>query len=176
MNDQRSPVLYVIVTGATPANEVGELVAYAQADGWDVCVIASPNGYRFIDADALAALTGHPVRSQFKEPGTLDVLPPPDAVIAAPITANSLAKWSLGIADTLPVGMLVEAVGRGLPVVAVPYAKPELLRFPALRDAVGKLSEWGVTVVDSGDAEPDTVGWGTAWKALLAHPALSSGK
>jgi hypothetical protein len=62
--------------------------------------------------------TGHPVRSEYKEPGEPDVLPPADAMIAAPVTCNSLAKWAAGISDTLPLGLLVEAVGKRMPVVA----------------------------------------------------------
>lgn len=42
-------MLYAIVTGAPPAATIGELVKLAQADGWDVCVVASPNGARFIE-------------------------------------------------------------------------------------------------------------------------------
>ncbi|MEV6427245.1 flavoprotein [Nocardia sp. NPDC051463] len=90
---ERTRVLYAIVTGASPADTIGELVELAQADSWDVCVVASPNGARFIDAEALAAQTGYPVRSEFKAPGTGDLLPPADAIIAAPLTSNSLAKW-----------------------------------------------------------------------------------
>lgn len=79
MNDQGEPVLYAIVTGSPAARDVGKLVALAQADGWDVCVVASPDGRRFIDTEQLAAQTGHIVRSQYKEPGTgesyLDLFP-----------------------------------------------------------------------------------------------------
>jgi phosphopantothenoylcysteine synthetase/decarboxylase len=92
MNSNGSPVRYAIVTGAPAAQDVGELVRLAQRDGWDVWVIASPDGTRFIDAEALATMTGHPVRSRYQEPGAPDVLPPADAMIAAPITCNSLAK------------------------------------------------------------------------------------
>ncbi len=113
--NNRAPVLYAIVTGARVAESVGKLVDLAQADGWDVCVIASPNGRRFVDADALAVKTGHPVRSEYKHPDAPDVLPPAQGIIVAPITSNSLAKWAAGISDTLPLGLLVEAVGLGLP-------------------------------------------------------------
>src|SRR5689334_141307 len=74
---ERTQVLYAIVTGAPPAATIGELVKLAQADGWDVCVVASPNGARFIDTEAVATQTGHPVRSEFKQPGTDDLLPAP---------------------------------------------------------------------------------------------------
>ncbi|WP_324190249.1 flavoprotein [Nocardia cyriacigeorgica] len=160
-------MLYAIVTGASPADTIGELVELAQADGWDVCVIASPNGARFIDSAALAAQTGHPVRSEFKDPGTDDLLPPPDAIIAAPLTTNSMAKWATGIGDTLPLALLVEAVGAGLPVVAIPHAKQEQMNFPAIQDARDRLAEWGVRfvrVADNADAGP--LPWMAALKAL----------
>ncbi|WP_433198674.1 hypothetical protein ACQP1G_04585 [Nocardia sp. CA-107356] len=61
----------------------------------------------------------------------------------------------------LPVELLVEAVGLELPVVAVPFINRALLSFPAVREAVRKLSEWGVTMViedplhePEGDSDP----------------------
>ncbi|WP_225731589.1 MULTISPECIES: flavoprotein [unclassified Nocardia] len=181
MNDQGSPVLYAIVTGSPAARDVGELVDLAQADGWDVCVIASPDGRRFIDVDALVAQTGHPVRTQYKDPGTPDVLPPADAMIAAPITCNSLAKWAAGISDTLPLGLLVEAVGLALPVVAVPFSSRAHLSFPAIQNAMRSLSDWGVTVLGDDTHEPGSdeipiLPWDKAWQALHANPRLTIDK
>ncbi|MFD7658462.1 flavoprotein [Actinosynnema sp. NPDC059797] len=182
MNDNGQPVLYAIVTGSPAARDVGKLVDLAQADGWDVCVIASPDGRRFIDADALAAKTGHAVRSRYKEPEAPDVLPPADAMIAAPITCNSLAKWAAGISDTLPLGLLVEAVGKGQPVVAMPFSNWAQISFPAIQDAMRKLTDWGVTVLVGDEVykqhEPGTgtdyvrlFPWHLAWRAALEHPS-----
>ncbi|MBF6087188.1 hypothetical protein IU507_09390 [Nocardia cyriacigeorgica] len=88
------------MTGAGRAGDVGELVTLAQADGCDVCVLASPSGARFIDAEALATQTGYAVQSEFKVPGTKDLLQPPDGVGAAPLATSSMAKWAAGISDT----------------------------------------------------------------------------
>ncbi|WP_051161323.1 flavoprotein [Nocardia brevicatena] len=184
MNDQGSPILYAIVTGSPAARDIGKLVDLAQADGWDVCVIASPDGCRFIDVDALTAKTGHVVRSQYKEPDAPDVLPPADGMIVAPITCNSLAKWAAGVSDTLPLGLLVEAVGKGLPVVAMPFSNWAQISFPAIQEAMRKLSEWGVTMLVGDEVykqhEPGTgenyihrFPWRMAWNALLEHPSLS---
>ncbi|WP_280409382.1 flavoprotein [Nocardia brasiliensis] len=178
MNEQGRPVLYAIVTGSSVARDVGTLVDLAQVDGWEVCVIASPDGLRFIDADGLAARTGHVVRSQYKEPEAPDALPPADGLIVAPITANSLAKWSAGILDTLPLGLLVEAVGLRLPVVAVPFANRALISFPPIGEAIRKLSEWGVTVLAEDPPHEPATGaqaaagfpWAGAWQSLLQHP------
>ncbi|MEV6274476.1 flavoprotein [Nocardia sp. NPDC051832] len=181
MNEHGRPVLYAIATGATAARDIGNLVDIAQADGWEVCVIASPAGRKFIDVEKLERKSGYPVRSEYKEPGSPDLLPPADAVIVAPITANSLAKWAAGISDTLPLGLLVEAVGKGLPVVAVPFSNRALLEFPAVQEAIGRLADWGVIVVGGSDIdEPYEPGegaehipmfpWTRTWQALLTHP------
>ena len=175
MNEQGQHVVYAIVTGSSPARDVGALVELAQADGWDVCVVASPEGRRFIDVDDLAARTGHPVRSEYKDPDAPDVLPPADAMIAAPITCNSLAKWAAGISDTLPLGMLVEAVGKRQPVVAMPFSNQAQLSFPAIQEAMRTLSDWGVTVLVPEDVHEQSVRlfpWRLAWQALLEHPWL----
>ena len=67
-------VLYVIACGAPPARHVSRLIEPAQKAGWDVCLLVTPSATMFIDSAALEKLTGHPVRSEYKEPGTPDVL------------------------------------------------------------------------------------------------------
>ena len=62
----RRGVLYLIVCGAPPARDANRLVQLARAEGWDVCVIATPSARSFIDSPALEAATGHPVRSEYK--------------------------------------------------------------------------------------------------------------
>ncbi|MFF2550080.1 flavoprotein [Nocardia sp. NPDC058058] len=169
MNDHGVPVLYAIVTGSSRASEIAALVDMARGDGWQVCVIASPSGRRFIDAEALAAATGWPVRSEYKDPGTPDLLPPADAMIVAPLTGNSVAKWAVGISDTLALGLLIEATGDGKPVVAVPYSSPGQLNFAPIKRALRILAESGVTIVP---AEPGAaLPLSAAWRAVLEHPA-----
>jgi phosphopantothenoylcysteine synthetase/decarboxylase len=147
----RHRVLYLIVCGATVARNIGQLVSYAHRDGWEVCVVASPDGRKFIDVPAVAAQTGHPVRSFFKNPGEPDMLPSPDAVICAPATVNTITKWAAGIADTLALGLLVECLGKGLPMVAVPYTNAAMARHPAFEEAIGRLRGWGVTMLYGDD-------------------------
>lgn len=144
-------VIYLIVCGASVARNVGQLVSYAHRDGWDVCVVASPDGRKFIDVPAVAAQTGYPVRSFYKNPGEPDMLPAPDAVICAPATVNTVTKWAAGIADTLALGLLVESLGKGLPIVAVPFTNEAMARHPAFGEAIERLRGWGVTVLYGDD-------------------------
>jgi phosphopantothenoylcysteine decarboxylase len=144
-------VLYVLVCGSPIARDVGVLVDLAQRDGWEVCVITTPDGRKFIDAAALHAQTGHPVRSYYKNPGDEDLLPPADAMIVAPATVNTVNKWAAGITDTLVLGLLVEGYGFGIPTVVVPYTNKVMAMHPALHDSIAKLRNWGVHVLHGDD-------------------------
>ncbi|MFC4059524.1 flavoprotein [Planomonospora corallina] len=141
------PVLYVIACGGRPAGELPDLVTHAQQEGWTVCVVATPSGTKFIDSARLAELTGYPVRSDYKRPEDPDVLPPADAMAVVPATFNTMNKWAQGISDTLALGLLNEALGLGLPIVAVPWPNVALARHPAFGNSVALLREWGVKVV-----------------------------
>jgi phosphopantothenoylcysteine synthetase/decarboxylase len=139
--------VYVIACGGRPAGQLADFVSFAQAHGWDVCVILTPDGTKFADAGRLAELTGHPVRVQYKHPDEPDVLPPPDALVIAPATFNTINKLASGISDTLALGLLNEAIGLGLPVLAAPWPSAHLARHPAFPRSVAALREWGVTVI-----------------------------
>ncbi len=149
-----SRVLYVITCAAPPAREVAKLVVGAQSRGWDVCVIATPQAPRFMDVTAIEKLTGHPVRSEYKEPSAPDVLPPPDAIAVAPATFNTINKWAAGISDTLALGLLTEAIGKRLPVVALPFTNRLHAAHPAFDENIGRLRSWGVRVLYGPEVYP----------------------
>ncbi len=142
-------VLYVIACGCSSAFLTEGLVRQAQAAGWDVCLIATPSGRTFLNLPQLAALTGHPVRSEYKQPDEPDLLPRADAIVVFPASFNTLNKWALGINDTLEVGLLCEYTGLQSPIVAVPCFKTGsgLDTHPAFRRSVRMLRRYGVTVL-----------------------------
>jgi phosphopantothenoylcysteine synthetase/decarboxylase len=150
----RYRVLYAVVCGSPAARDVGKLVALAQAQGWDVCVVATPDALKFIDVPRLAELSGHPVRHHYKWPGEPDLLPAPDGIIVAPATVNTINKWAAGIADTLALGLIVEAVGAGLPIVAVPFTNAVMAAHPAFAVSIANLRSWGVVVLYGDDVIP----------------------
>jgi phosphopantothenoylcysteine synthetase/decarboxylase len=140
-------VLYVITCGSPVARDVGRLVSLAQKASYEVCVVPTPEGRKFLDVPALAEQTGHPVRSFYKQPDEPDLLPPADAFVVAPATVNTINKWAAGITDTLALGLLVEAYGMGLPIVAMPYTNDRMARFPAFQENIAKLSDWGIRMI-----------------------------
>jgi phosphopantothenoylcysteine synthetase/decarboxylase len=156
----RRGVLYLIVCGAPPARDAGRLVQLAQDDGWEVCLIATPSGRAFIDPAALEGATGHPIRSDYKQPDEADVLPPPDAIVVAPATFNTINKWAAGISDTLALGLLTEAIGKRLPVVALPFVNAAQAEHPAFQGSIDRLRAAGVQLLYGPDVlelhEPGT--------------------
>ena len=147
-------VLYVIACAAPPARNVGRLIEAAQRGDWDVCLLMTPSAAKFLDLPVLERLTGHPVRSDYKSPGEPDVLPSPDAVIVAPATVNTINKWSAGICDTLPLGILVEGIGKKLPMIVLPFTNSAHAAHPAFGESIARLRSWGVGVLYGHDVYP----------------------
>jgi phosphopantothenoylcysteine synthetase/decarboxylase len=145
-------VLYVLVTGGQPAREVEPFVVRALAGSWDVCVVATPSGLKFLDVARLVELTGHPVRAEYKRPEEPDVLPPADAFVLAPATFNTVNKLAAGISDTLVLGLVNEGLGAGKPILLAPFPNRELARHPAFAASLAALRSWGVRVLFDDDA------------------------
>lgn len=156
-------VLYIIPCGAGPAPLVGRLVERAQARGWDVWMAPTPAAMGFLDAPALAELTGHPVRERYRLPGEAGKLPPADAVIVAPATYNTINKWAGGIADTHALGLLAELTPSGVPIVVLPFVNASLAANRVFRQSVAELRDSDVTVL---------LGEG----AFVPHPAGTGGE
>ncbi|MFD9486213.1 flavoprotein [Streptomyces sp. NPDC059991] len=87
------------------------------------------------------------MRHQYKLPSQDDVLPPPDALLVAPLTSNTLAKWATAVSDTLALGLITEGIGLGLPIVALPHWKSAQGAHPAIARHVDVLRDAGVTVL-----------------------------
>ncbi|MER5911328.1 flavoprotein [Streptomyces sp. NPDC001982] len=153
------PFLYVVVCAAGIATGVGELIAAAQKRDWEVGVIATPvAAASFFDVDAVRARTGRPVRSAWRTPADPRPFPPPDAVVVAPATFNTVNKWSAGIADTLALGTLCEAYGLGVPIAVLPCVADALAAHPAYQESLIRLRGMGVRFGEPYSGEPDEDG------------------
>jgi hypothetical protein len=146
-------VLYVVACAAPPALHIGVLLEQAAERGWDACLIVTPTAGRWLadQAGELAAATGHPVRSSYKLPGEPDVLPPPDAIVVAPATSNTINKWAAGISDNLALGLITEAIGKGVPLVALPCVNDAQAAHPAFARSAWDLRDAGVSLITRAD-------------------------
>jgi len=160
-------VAYVIACSAPPVLDLSRFLAMLGKQNWTSYVILTPTAATWVDVGALADTGGYPVRTEPRTPGDPDPLPPADIVIVAPLTFNSLNKWAAGISDTLALGLLNEALGLGVPIIAAPCIKEALQRHPAYPWSVDRLRSAGVTVLD-----PNQVVVSTAAGPVLDWPLV----
>jgi phosphopantothenoylcysteine synthetase/decarboxylase len=64
------------------------------------------------------------------------------------LTFNSANKMAAGIMDTAASGVLCDALGAGIPVVAVPMVNDRLWGHPAWASTLRVLADAGVRLVD----------------------------
>lgn len=144
--------MYLVVSAAPPVLRIEEFIGALHEAKWTVVVIATPTAATWVDLDTLAATTGSLIRVHPRPPREQESLPRADAVVAAPMTFNSINKWAAGISDTLALGVLNEMIGTDVAVLAVPCVKPVLRKHPAYNDSIARLTGIGVSIMD-----PDSV-------------------
>jgi phosphopantothenoylcysteine synthetase/decarboxylase len=138
------PFLYIVVCAAGVADDVDQLIRYAQQEGWGTGVVATPNALPLIDQQALEELTGYPIRSAWRTPAQPRPLPPADVIVVAPATLSTITKWAAGHADTLALGILTEAYGLGIPTAVLPYINKAQTAQPAYSRSRRDLEQMGV--------------------------------
>lgn len=137
------PCLYLVASAAPPVLGIMEVVELLQQDGWVVCLLATPTAALWVDVGAIATATGCLVRSEDRAPHEDDRLPRADAVLAAPLTFNTINKWAAGMSDNLALGVLNEVLGAEVPILAVPCVKPGLRAHPAYLPSLARLERQG---------------------------------
>jgi Flavoprotein len=115
-----------------------------------VAITLTPTAAQWLDAigeiDRLTAATGIPVRIRPRLPGEPSPHPKADVIVAAPASANTIAKLALGIADNQAMTVLCESVG-STPVVVFPRVNAAHARHPAWRHHLEALRRAGVQLV-----------------------------
>lgn len=171
-----SRVLYLLASAAPPVFHIAEPIQTAQAAGWDVCLGLTPTAARWLGdrLPELEDLTGHPVRSGYKLPGEPDVWPPAAVAVVAPATFNTVNSWALGLTGNFIVGFVAEAIGKAIPLVAMPCVNAAFVQHPQFDRSVETLRSAGVTVLyGEGGFVPNRPGEGSP-EAYPWHLALQA--
>jgi phosphopantothenoylcysteine synthetase/decarboxylase len=145
-------VAYLVLSGAATAARCPELLRGLVALGFPtVIAIPTPNASRVIAPRELADVPGAQVVESYFD-AAIRPRPPRGVVLFAPCGFNSLNKLAHGIADTLALSVVAEAIGRGTPVIVGPSLNQPLLDHPMARTSLATLAGWGVTIVPMVDA------------------------
>lgn len=174
------------VSGGIAAYKAAELVRELQRQGAEVHVVMTDAACRFVQPLTFAALTGYKViTSLWDDSGTADPNAEQngidhiaeaqwgDALVVAPATANTLAKFAHGIADDFLSTMYLAATA---PVLVAPAMNVNMWNHPATQANIEVLRQRGVRVIEpgSGDLACGMVGAGRmAEPEEIAKVALS---
>ena len=152
------------VSGGIAAYKAAELVRSLQRQALEVHVVMTQAACRFIQPLTFAALTGHRViTSLWEDPiaaedaaadeNGIDHIAEAqwaDALVVAPATANTLARFAQGIADDFLTTMYLATTS---PVLVAPAMNVNMWNHPATRSNVEILRRRGVRVIEPGKVE-----------------------
>ncbi|MFP6640010.1 MAG: bifunctional phosphopantothenoylcysteine decarboxylase/phosphopantothenate--cysteine ligase CoaBC [Myxococcota bacterium] len=148
--------ILVAVSGGIAAFKVPELVRSLQREGHEVRCAATPAALRFVSPLTLQALTGEAVRSALFDPseeGEIDhirLADWADLVIAAPATADLLARMAHGLADDLVTAILLATRAQ---VLVAPAMNVNMWTHAATQANLEILRARGVQVIGPGMGE-----------------------
>jgi len=140
-------VAYLVLSGTTTAARCPELLHELVRLGFStVIAIPTPNASRVVAPRELADVGGAQVVQSYFDLA-IRPRPPRGVVLFAPCSFNSLNKLAHGIADSLALSVVAEAIGRKTPVIVGPSLNAPLLDHPVAQVSLERLPSWGVTIV-----------------------------
>src|SRR5919201_6883818 len=142
------------VTGGIAAYKACELCRLLVKQGHDIVPLVTSDAERFVTAETFRALARRP-------PGE-DVfahLQRADALVIAPLTANTLAKLAHGLADNV---LTEAALAHRGPVLVAPAMNPRMWSHPATQANIDTLQGHGICLVgpDAGETAEGECGRG----------------
>jgi phosphopantothenoylcysteine synthetase/decarboxylase len=168
-----------VVCGAPLASRAVDIAAELLDAGWRVQVLTTPAAGQWVDEEAIADVIGQGSRKELRSPDQPKSRERASAIVVAPMTFNSIGKLAAGIADTLAHSAMCEALGEGIPFVAVPMVNQYLAAHPAFNSHVHRLTVAGVkwvSLVDGTAGRFETVVSGTGDELVQGFdPACVSG-
>ncbi len=163
------PPTYLVVSGAATARRAPGLAAALLRRSPNLLVLLTPNAQHVVSPRELALVPGTRIVESYFDAAILP-RPPVGVVLVAPCSFNTLNKLAGGIADSLALSVVAEAIGRGTGVVVAVSVNDPLWAHPITAKSVATLRSWGVVVIDPA---PDANGYLTmaADDALLTAVA-----
>src|ERR1051325_9209298 len=129
-------VTYLVLSGTTTAARCPELLRGLVGLGFaTVIALPTPNASRVVALRELADVEGVQVVESYFDLA-IRPRPPYGVVLFAPCSFNSLNKLAHGIADSLALSVVAEAIGRGTPVIVGPSLNAPLLAHPERKSVV----------------------------------------
>ena len=148
----KSKILFQL-SGSIACFKACQLLSRLVQEGYDVEVVATKAALSFVGEATLEGLTGKRVHSDTFAPGEymnhIHLIRWADLAIVCPATANTLAKMAAGIGDDLLTTLFL-AHDFKKPYLIAPAMNTQMMIHPATQNAMTRLREWGVEILNAG--------------------------
>lgn len=141
------------VTGSIAAYKAADLASQLTKTGHEVHCVMTRSALEFITPLTLQTLSRQPVLVSLEDeknawkPGHIDLADKADLFLAAPVSANSLGNFALGLApDSL--SSIYLALPRSTPALLAPAMNGRMWDHPATRRNVAQLKADGCRFID----------------------------
>ncbi len=138
------------VCGGIAVYKAAELTRLLRKQGFLVRVAMTASAQQFVSPLTFQALSGNPVAtdlldaSQENAMGHINLAKWADMLVVAPATANSLAKFSHGLADDLVSTLYLAAT---CPIYLVPAMNQAMWHKPVTQDNMTRLKQQGAIII-----------------------------
>ncbi len=139
------------ITGGIAAYKAALIVRLLVQKGAEVRVVMTPMAKEFITPLTLSTLSRNPVLTEFFDTATgnwnshVDLGTWADAMLIAPVTANTLAKMVSGQADNLLITTYLSA---RCPVFLAPAMDLDMFAHPSTRENLARLKAYGNIIIE----------------------------
>ena len=176
MNGLADKRIVLGITGGIAAYKAAELTRLLVKAGAEVDVVMTEAATRFVGPVTFQALSGRPVWTglwdeQQRAMAHIDLTRGAAAILAAPATADFLARLAHGMADDL---LTTLCLARDCPLLVAPAMNRQMWENPATRRNVEQLAADGVVILGpaAGEQACGEVGDGRMLEAVELFDAL----
>ncbi len=144
------------ITGGIAAYKIPFLIRLLKKAGAEVRVVLTPYAKEFVTPLTLSVLSEQPVLSDFYNTGDgtwhshIENGLWADAIVVAPLTANTMAKMVTGVTDNL---LLASVLSARCPVFVAPSMDLDMYKHAVTQHNVAKLQQIGYRVLEPGSGE-----------------------
>ena len=140
------------VTGSIAAHKAVDVASLLVKAGCEVHVVMSPDALRFLTPLPFKTLSRHPVVTDLYDedegwkPAHITLADSADLLLVAPVTANKIAKFALGIADDA-LTCIALALNPNARFLLAPAMNGKMWLHPATQQNVATLKSRGVEFI-----------------------------
>jgi len=148
--------IIVGITAGIAAYKIPLLIRLLKKEGAEVQVVMTPFAKEFVTPLTLSVVSERPVISDYyvKDDGSwhshVDLGLWADAMIVAPLTANTMAKMASGIADNF---LLTVVLSARCPLFFAPTMDLDMFQHPTVKENIKKLQALGYHFIEPAEGE-----------------------